>query len=117
MEMATKIKLVQMNKHKDQMNVEKLIKESKFTLKHPYDIRLTEVILMKPIKREKLKLLRDFSNWCPCGKTGLTNKEFKCHIFMEHDGYELPNSILNRPPWVDLVDFYSDEAEILFSGI
>ena len=30
-ELATKIKLVQMNRHKAQMNVEKLIKESKFT--------------------------------------------------------------------------------------
>ena len=109
MEMETKIKLVQMNKHKAQMNVEKLIKESKFTaeeqvskliwkqqevgeytgpgrltparllLKHPYDIRLTEVILRNSIKI-KLNLLTGFSNLCPCGKTGLTNKEFKCHI-------------------------------------
>ena len=74
MEVTAKIKLVQMNKHKAQMNVEKLIKESEFTvegqvsklmwkhqevgeytgpdrpspirllLKHLYDIRFREVV-------------------------------------------------------------------------
>ena len=72
------------------MNVEKLIKEFKFTvegqvsklvwkhqelgeyagrpapirllLKHQYDIRLTKVVLRKPVKREKLNLLTGFSN-------------------------------------------------------
>ena len=29
----------------------------------------------------------------------------------------LPTSVLNRPPWIDWVDFFSDEAEVLFSGI
>ena len=109
MEIETKIKLVQMNKHKTHMNISKLIKESKFSvdgqmskpmwnqqevgeyagpgrttptkllLKHPYDIRLTEVVLRNPVKSEKLNLLTGFSNCCPCGKTGLTNKEFKRH--------------------------------------
>ena len=31
MEMATKIKFIQINKHKAQMNVEKFIRETKFT--------------------------------------------------------------------------------------
>ena len=73
--------------------------------------------MRNPVKREKLNLLTGFLNLVPVGKTGLTNKEFKRHISLEHDGYALPNSILNRPPWVDWVDFYSDEAEIIFSGI
>ena len=147
MEMATKIIIVQMNKHKAKMDVEKLIKETKFTqegqvskllwknqevgeykdpgrptptrllLKHPFDIRLTEVVLRKPVPKQKLKLLIGFSNWCPGGKTCLTNKEFLRHISIEHDEYALPNIILNRPPWVNWVDFYSDETEILFLGI
>jgi hypothetical protein len=147
MEMATKIRIVQMNKHKAQMNVENLIKETKFTqegqiskllwknqevgecagsglptptrllLKHSFDIRLTKVVLRKPVPKQKLKLLIGFSNWCLYGKTGLDNKEFLRHISIEHDDYALPNIVLNREPWVDWVDFYSDEAEILFSVI
>ena len=84
---------------------------TRLLLKHPYDIKLREMVQGKPVKREKLNLLTGFSNWCPCGKTGLTNKEFKRHISLEHDGYALPNSILNRPPWVDWVDFYTKKVK------
>jgi len=76
------------------------------------------VVLRNPVKREKLNLLTGFTNWYHCGKIGITNKEFKRHISLEYGGYALPNSILNKPPLVDWMDFYSDEAEILFfSGI
>ena len=86
-------------------------------LPHPDDIKLTEVVVKKGIPIGKLKLLKGFSNWCFCGQTGLTNKEFLRHIKVEHNGMALPTSVLNRPPWIDWVDFFSDEAEVLFSGI
>ena len=86
-------------------------------LPHPNDIQITEVVVKKGIPIGKLKLLKGFSNWCFCGQTGLTNKEFLRHIKVEHNGMALPTSVLNRPPWINWVDFYSDESEVLFSGI
>ena len=29
----------------------------------------------------------------------------------------LPNSFLNRPPWIDWVFFYSDEAESFYNDV
>ena len=29
----------------------------------------------------------------------------------------LPNNYLNRPPWIDRIFFYSDEAEIFYNNI
>jgi hypothetical protein len=75
------------------------------------------VFFYKGIPIGKLKLLKGFSNWCFCGQTSLTDKEFRRHIKTEHNGMALPISILNRPPWIDWVDFFSDEAEVLFRGI
>ena len=85
-------------------------------LPHQEDIQITEVVVKKGIPIGKLKLLKGFSNWCFCGQTGLTNKEFLRHIKVEHNGMALPTSVLNRPHWIDLVDFFSYKAEVLFSG-
>ena len=45
-------------------------------LPHQDDIKLAEVVVKKGIPIGKLKLLKGFSNWCSCGQTGLTDKEF-----------------------------------------
>ena len=84
----------------------------------PYsdDIKFTEVV-KKGIPIEKLKLLKGFSNWCFCAQTGLADKEFRRYITNEHNGMALLTIVLNRPPWIERVDFFSDEAEVLFSGI
>ena len=34
-----------------------------------------------------------------------------------HNGIALPKSILNRPPWVDYIFFYSDEAEEYYAAV
>ena len=146
-QMAKNIKEIQKRRFKTQKNVLDKIKESSFVqkegshylfwkdqevgiytgpgiptptkklLKHPEDYKLTEVVVRKGIPIEKLKLLKGFTNWCMCGRTGLTGEQFKRHIFLEHKGIAPPSSVLNRPFYVDWVDFFSDEAEILYSNI
>ena len=54
---------------------------------------------------------------CACGKTDLPKSKFIKHVRDIHDGIALPNSYLNRPPWIDHIFFYSDEAEIFYNNI
>ena len=89
----------------------------KYILHSTQKVKLTEVTVRKAIPLEKLLLLEGFSNWCGCGETGMNKHQYIKHIKDYHDGIALPSSILNRPPWVDWVFFYSDEAEILYSRI
>ena len=49
-------------------------------LHHPDDIKFTEVAVKKGIPIGKLKLLKEFSNWCYYAQTGLADKEFRRHI-------------------------------------
>ena len=118
MEIATKIQFIQ-------MNVEKLIKESKIIvkgqvsklickhqevgeytgpglptpirllLKLPYDVKLTEVVLRKPVQRETQSANRLFKLMPLWKNRPNITKEFNRHISLEHDGYALPNNILN----------------------
>ena len=44
-------------------------------------------------------------------------KTYIKHVKQIHNGIALPKSILNRPPWVDYVFFYSDEVEELYAGV
>ena len=52
-----------------------------------------------------------------CGKTDLPKSKFIKHVRDIHDGIALPNSYLNRPPWIDRIFFYSDEEEIFYNNI
>ena len=81
-----------------------------------YNIKHVEVTVRKSIPIENLKLIEGFSNWCGCGTTGLGNKSFIKHVKDKHNGIVLSSSILNRPPWIDFIFFYTDEAEILYQG-
>ena len=44
-------------------------------------------------------------------------REFIQHIYNIHNGIALPSSYINRPPWIDLIQFYTDEAEIYYMGV
>ena len=81
------------------------------------DIRFVETGIKKSTPIIKLKLFNGFSNWCACGETGLTKKKYIKHVNEIHSGIALPNSFLNRPPWIDWVFFYSDEAESFYNDI
>ena len=39
------------------------------------------------------------------------------HVNEIHSGIALPNSFLNRPPWIDWIFFYSDEAESFYNDV
>ena len=65
----------------------------------------------------KLKLIHGFTNWCTFGKTDLPKTKFIKHVRDIHDGIALPNSYLNRPPWIDRIFFDSDEEEIFYNDI
>ena len=65
----------------------------------------------------KIKLIYGLSNWCICGKTRLIKKEYIKHTKSIHEGMALKLGLLNRPPWVDWIFIYSDEAEAYYSGL
>ena len=87
------------------------------TLPNSINKRFIESETKKATPIEKLKLFHGFTNWCACGKTDLTKSKFIKHVRDIHDGIVLPNCYLNRPPWIDRIFFYSDEAEIFYNDI
>ena len=61
-----------------------------------------------PVK--SLNPYRGFSNWCACGIIDLNWRDFIGHCMDHHRGIAMKNSQLNRPPWMDWVDYDNDEV-------
>ena len=73
-----------------------------------------DLFLHSDVQIEKVTLLDNFLNWCSCGKTNLTKKEFISHVNLTHKGYIKKNSQVNLPVWIYGVVFTSDSNEELF---
>ena len=76
--------------------------------------RFIEACVRKATPVEKPKLFKGFTNWRGCGKINMGKREFIQHIYNTHNGIALPSSFINRPPWVDYIHFYTEEAEMYY---
>ena len=79
--------------------------------------RFVEACVRKATPVEKIRLFKGYTNWCGCGKINMGKREFIQHIYNIHNGIALPSSYINRPPWIDLIQFYTDEAEMYYMGV
>ena len=68
---------------------------------------------------KSLNLYKGLSNWCLCGAIDLSAKDFISHCLVHHQGIAMKNSQLNRPPWMDWVEYDDEEImeQLCFSDI
>ena len=92
-------------------------KQFKEFLNDSINWKFIDATLRKATPIENLKKYEGFTNWCACGATTLNKNQYIKHVKQIHNGIALPKSILNRPPWVDYVFFYSDEAEEFYAAV
>ena len=92
-------------------------KQFKEFLNDSINWKFIDATLRRATPIEKLKKYEGFTNWCACGDITLNKNEYIKHVKQIHNGIALPKSILNRPPWVDYVFFYSDEAEEYYAAV
>ena len=81
---------------------------------HQYEDKLMQVYVKKEIPLSRFTLYGGFSNWCGCGEIDLGNDVFSDHVKRHHHGKIPVNSHLNRPFWLDWINFNSEEIEYQF---
>ena len=77
-----------------------------------FEIEQINRLLEKAVPLKSLNLYKGLSNWCPYGEINLSAKDFIDH----NQGIAMKNSQINRPPWMDWVeydDFYNKTIQII----
>ena len=74
-----------------------------------FELEQINRLLEKAVPVKSLNLYKGLSNWCPCGAIDLSAKYFISHCLDHHRGIAMKNSQLNRPPWMDWVEYEDDE--------
>ena len=75
-----------------------------------FDLEQIQRLVEKAIPAKSLNLYKGLSNWCACGAIDLSAKDFISHCMDHHRGLAMKNSQLNRPPWIDWVNYEDDEV-------
>ena len=75
-----------------------------------FDFEQINRLLDKATPVKSLNLYRGFSNWCACGTIDLNSRDYIGHCMDHHRGIAMKDSQLNRPPWMDWVDYDNDEV-------
>ena len=75
-----------------------------------FDLDQINRLLEKAGPVKSLNLYRGMSNWCPCGEIDMNSRDFIGHCMDHHRGIAMRNSQLNRPPWIDWVEYDDDEV-------
>ena len=77
---------------------------------------MVDVLVKRVTPIENLKLLNEFTNRCGSGQGDLwlTKKEFISHINHKHHAMVPKKSQINKPAWIEPIDFLSDKYEILY---
>ena len=76
-----------------------------------YDWSLINLLVGKAIPYHEVPLYKGLTNWCGCGTIDLNSKDLICHVKEHHHGVIQKNSQLNRPPWLDLIKYLTEEIE------
>lgn len=74
-----------------------------------FNFEQLNVLVEKAAPIKCFNLIKGLSNWCACGKIDMEDNQFRGHVIDHHRGIVMRNSQLNRPPWVDWVEFKNDE--------
>ena len=75
-----------------------------------FDLDQINRLLEKAGPVKSLNLYRGMSNWCPCREIDMNSRDFISHCMDHHRGIAMRNSQLNRPPWIDWVEYDDDEV-------
>ena len=75
-----------------------------------FDLEQINRLLDKATPVKSLNLYRGLSNWCACGKIDLNSRDYIGHCMDHHRGIAMKDSQLNRPPWMDWVEYDNDEV-------
>ena len=77
-----------------------------------FDLEQIQRLVEKAIPAKSLNLYSGLSNWCACGEIDLSTKDFIGHCMDHHRGLAMKNSQLNRPPWIDWVNYEDDRIHL-----
>ena len=66
------------------------------------------MLLDKASPVKSLQLYKGLSNWCSCGEIDMSSRDFTGHCLDHHRGIAPKDSQLNKPPWMDWVQYYDD---------
>ena len=75
-----------------------------------FDLEQIQRLVEKATPAKSLNLYKGYSNCCACGAIDLSSREFISHCMDHHRGLAMKNCQLNRPPWVDWVNYEDDEV-------
>ena len=75
-----------------------------------FDLDQINRLLEKAGPVKCLNLYRGMTNWCPCGEIDMSSRDLIGHCMDYHRGIAMRNSQLNRPPWIDWVEYDDDEV-------
>ena len=67
-----------------------------------------QLIKIKPL------LIQGFYNDCGCGTLDLNKEQYISHVETKHSGIIPIHTTLNKPYWIYGINFYDDEAELLY---
>ena len=75
-----------------------------------FDLEQIQRLVEKATPAKSLNLYKGCSNWCACGAIDLSSREFISHCMDHHRGLAMKNCQINRPPWIDWVNYEDDEV-------